>query len=58
VRDQVENQLGIGCALKKNSFIAKPFPQSARIGEVAVVTNGQISASVVNPERLNIGRIF
>ena len=57
VRNQMEDELGVGGGLKQHAFLAEAVAQLPGVGQVAVVCQGQVAVAVVYAEGLDIGRI-
>ena len=54
----MQNQFGITCGLKQHAVFSKIIAKLFGVAEVAIMTNGQVPSLVMDPKRLDIGRVF
>ena len=57
LRDQVEDQLGVGGRLEERAPLAEGAPQLAGVREVAVVRERDVAVAVVDHEGLDVGLV-
>ena len=55
-RDQMEDHLGVGGRLADGAFLDQPVAQGERVGEVAVMAEGEAARIEIDEERLHVAQ--